>query len=167
MSRNLIILFSIWIVILLSACAPQEKVHPGDKWDYVDLRSLSESGDFHPELDIIAGYTRLAGSDLQIRLDFLDLQFTPSSDIYIALDTNPGGTTQLPIVGEAEIEWDTLLILPASGKPKALSPVPPRDSTSDSQPISDFPIRQDLIPRIIRLPWQDYILTSVNLSSIP
>ena len=167
MSRNLFFFISIWFVILLSACAPQEVVYPGDKWDYVDLRTLSESGDFHPELDFIAGYTRLAGSDLQIRLDFLDLQFTPNSDIYIALDTKPGGTIQLPIDGEAEIEWDTLLILPASGKPQALTPVSPRKRTTEPHPISDYAIRQDLIPRIFRLPWQDYILTSVNLSSIP
>ena len=167
MSRNLFIFISIWFVILLSACAPQEYIYPGDKWDYFDLRTLSESGDFNPELDFIAGYTRLAGSDFQIRLDLLDLQFTPNSDIYIALDTNPGGTIQLPIEGEAKIEWDTLLILPASGIPQALSPVYPGIRTTDPQPISDYSIRKDLIPRIIRLPWQDYILASVNLASIP
>jgi hypothetical protein len=167
MSRNLFIIVSIWFVLLLSACAPREHVSPADRWDYVDLRVLSESGDFRPELDLIAGYTRLAGSDLQIRLDFLDLQLTPNADIYIALDTNPGGTNQLPIEGTAEMEWDTLLILPASGIPQALSSVSRHNITTDSQNFSDHTIRQDLIPRIIRLPWQDYILASVNLSSIP
>ncbi len=167
MSRNLSIFISIWFVILFGACAPQDDVSPGDNWDYADLRTLSESGDFSPELDFIAGYTRLVGSDLQIRLDFLDLQFTPNSDIYIALDTKPGGTLQLPIDGVAEIEWDTLLILPASGKPQALTPVSPRKSPAEPHPITDYAIRQDLIPRIVRLPWQDYILTSVNLSTIP
>jgi hypothetical protein len=152
---------------VLFGCAPQDEILPGDKWDYADLRTISDYGDVDPQLDFIAGYTRVAGRDLQIRLDFIDLQITANYDIYLALDTKPGGTSALPIDGVAEIEWDTLLILPASGIPKALFPgsQPPR--LDESVTVSGFVTREDLIPRIIRIPWQDYILTSLNLSSFP
>ena len=167
MPRSLSFFISFLFISLISACVPQDVATPGDNWDYADLRIISEFGEFSPELDFIAGYTRLAGGDLQIRLDFLDQQLLPSSDVYIALDTKPGGTIELPIDGIAEIEWDTLLVLPASGRPQTLNPVSKPKNMDKAISISDYPVRQDLIPRIVRLPWQDYIITSLNLSSIP
>ena len=90
---------------------------PSQPWAYTDLRALAPAGSQAPSHDLIAAYTRAAGPDLQFRLDLLDLVFQPDSDLYLALDTLPGGTTQLPIEAEAGLAWDLLLVMPATGRP--------------------------------------------------
>jgi hypothetical protein len=143
-----------------------EGTNPGSSWDYDDLQLLSKYDDRISNGDFIAGYVRIAGSDLQLRFDLLDINPYPMSDFVIALDTAPGGTTQLPIQGNADIKWDSLLVLPAFGNPTAYSSIN-QNLTSDASLQEQFQIREDLIPRIIRLPWQDYILISINRNSIP
>ena len=61
-------------------------------WQVSDLRALDPVDAQDPALDLIAVYTRGIGFEKQIRLDFLDLPENHSSDIYIALDTQPGGS---------------------------------------------------------------------------
>jgi hypothetical protein len=152
---------------LIVSCAPQEKVNPGSRWDYVDLSVLSPYKNPISAGDFIAGYARYADSDLQLRFDLLELAPNPNSDFYVALDTAPGGTNQLPIQASTEIEWDTLLVLPASGSPKAYSPDYLDINNIDSELTGQFRIREDLIPRLVRIPWQDNILISINRAALP
>ncbi|MCJ7535289.1 MAG: hypothetical protein MUO57_07135, partial [Anaerolineales bacterium] len=70
------------IILLLSAClvvacVPQERNDPGAGWDYTDLRMLSHNDQRNTEGDFIAGYSRSAGSDFQLRFDLLDLAGPP------------------------------------------------------------------------------------------
>jgi len=167
MSRKILIFISLCIAGIFVACSPAEETALDASWEYVDLRILSTYGNTKPESDLIAAYTRFAGSDLQIRLDLLDLTFESDADIYIALDTGPGGTPLLPITDTADIEWDTLLVIPASGNPKALTPGSQDTDLYEQTIHPDFEIRHDLTPRVVRLPWQDYILVSVNRTTLP
>ncbi|MGW8143472.1 MAG: hypothetical protein ACWGN2_03705 [Anaerolineales bacterium] len=155
------------LLILGVSCAPIEKTEPNSQWDYATLKWISSYNENIASGDFVAGYIRSAGSDLQLRFDLLDVGIYPKSDFFVALDTQPGGTYQLPIQGDAEIEWDTLLVLPASGSPKAYS-------ASEFIEMETFPgteeqlqLRQDIIPRISRFPWHDYILVSINRNALP
>ncbi len=154
-------IFIIIISQLLSACIPISGVSPSQKWSYADLRSLSKPGDIPPYYDLIAVYTRNAGTDFQIRLDFLDLDSTPKVDIYLALDTQVGGTDWLPLGIKADLQWDTLLVLAADGSPQALKP-PGKSPIS----LSDLQPRHDLIPRILRDPYMDNVVVSLNRASL-
>jgi hypothetical protein len=158
---------SVCFSILSVSCAPQESIKPSEIWNFANLRSLSTYDDLISGGDFIAGYSRFAGRDLQIRFDVIDLNLDQNTDYYVALDVIPGGTTQLPIQGNAEIEWDTLLFLPAIGSPKAYSPDDRDDNNFDSGFTAQFPVRGDLIPRLVKIPWQDYVLISVNRDLLP
>src|SRR4030042_458722 len=108
--------------IFLVACQPTHLTFPGnmvDDWKYGDLRLLDPVDTVEPDQDLIALYTRTQGQSFQIRLDFLDLDILRRQDVFIAIDTNPGGVNQirtstnysLPV----EIYWDYLIIIPAKG----------------------------------------------------
>ncbi len=162
MSDRYIILILISLALFTVSCSPEEISKPGDSWEYTDLRILSTSDEENPEGDFIAAYSRIAGSDLQFRFDLLDISITPNVDFYVAIDTKPGGTQLLPINGSSKIEWDTLLYLPATGSPQALS----SSSVSDNdKPM--FSLREDIVPRVIRIPWHDYVIISINKNAVP
>lgn len=165
--KRLEIITAMFFAICISACAPKTITNPGDNWDYADLLELSPHTQVSPELDFIAAYSRLAKSDLQIRIDHLDLKFEPNLDIYIAIDTKPGGTYDLPIDGIADIAWDTLLVLPASGNPQSLIPGSSIEGIKSKESDFEFKINEDLLPRIVRIPWHDYTVVSINRSKLP
>ena len=160
-----------WLLVLCAAlvvaCSPQEKSAPGAIWEYADLRTLSQPDQQISSGDFIAGYARPAGSDFQLRFDLLDMSGPAENDFYVALDYRPGGSHHLPINGESDIAWDTLLFLPADGLPQAFSPASPTEISLESGVEFQLPVQEDLIPRIVRIPWQDYVLVSINQASIP
>jgi hypothetical protein len=165
MKHKLLFLLTISFAILAVSCSPMERTNSDSSWNYTDLHLLSPYNETIAGGDFIAGYVRNAGGDLQLRFDLLEVNSTPQSDFYIALDTTPGGTNQLPIQGNADIEWETLLVLPADGTPMAYSAK--AEGTQDFDAILSEQIREDLIPRISRIPWQDYILISINENLVP
>jgi hypothetical protein len=113
------------LIVLLRRCSPEYN----QPWKITELRSLDPLDAKDPFLDLIAIYTRSLGFEKQIRLDFLDLPETPSSDIYIALDTQPGGSEMVHLsrldlealhpegLRETENAYDLLLVIPAEGEP--------------------------------------------------
>lgn len=83
-------------------------------WQYADLRLLDAVDAPAAELDIIAAYTRLRDSHIEIRLDLLNLRSElPAGDLYIAVDTVPGGDAQPPLPGLDASDWDAWLSFPA------------------------------------------------------
>ena len=82
-------------------------------WKYADLRILDPSDAREPNEDIIAIYTRFIGQSFQIRIDFLNMDQQAGRDIYIALDTNPGGKSSFETDNRSyihsEIDWDYLI----------------------------------------------------------
>ena len=140
---------------------------PDRSWVYGDLRLLQSAAEgLHPSADILAVYTRVAGSDLQVRIDFLDLPLTPDQDVYIALDTRPGGSnaaflspwqpasTNPADLTQTALPWDILLALPAAGSPRAFDLRQAGPSTS-------------ILPRLVRDPSLDTLTVSLNSASIP
>ena len=95
---------------------------------YADLRLLDPLDDTPtPSTDILAVYTRTIGSDLEIRVDLLDLPLTPDYHLQILLDTLPGGNP-----------WDLMIDLPANDRPTVT------------------PVNANLIPRLSPGPMAGY-----------
>ncbi len=88
------------IVLALVGCIPAT-IYPN--WAYADLRLLDtpDTGPT-PSTDIVAVYTRTYGSDLEIRVDLLDISVTPDYDLVLHLATARGKLT---------------VTIPASGRP--------------------------------------------------
>lgn len=73
-----------------------------------------------PESSLIAVYFRQQPLQSQIRLDMLALNRYDASDIAIALDISPGGSTRLPAGDHTGLEWDMLISIPAGQMPTAI-----------------------------------------------
>lgn len=157
----------IFILLFLSAaCVPASENKSASSWSYTDLRLLTPVDAISPELDLIAAYSRISESELQFRLDFLDLTDRPGSDIYLAIDINPGGTRKLPLDGSAKIEWDLLAVTPASGTPYTFFPEEVDSSVATNETVAANFIQQHFIPTISRIPWHDYAVIRLNLGWI-
>jgi hypothetical protein len=154
-----IILFTI-VLILVSGCTTERKqIQLYTPWNASDVRAISSSQILpKPSQDISAIYIRKNGPEWQIRLDFLDISSPPDCDIYLAMDTKTGGATDLPLDTKTALQWDTLVIIPASGKIRALSPDPL--DTSHILPRSGMRIR------VFRDPVMDKIEISLNRAAL-
>lgn len=107
---------------MLSGCLAVQTRQPLDSitpiaWRYADLRLLDEIDAPAPEQDIVAAYVRINNNTLEIRLDFLDLRSEiPANDLYITIDTLPGGSMALPLKGKGVSTAEFFLRIPA-GEP--------------------------------------------------
>ena len=108
--------------VLLSGCQAAHINQDNSKlleWKYSDLKLLDPVDAVAPDQDLIAAYSRRDDHSIQMRLDFLDLNQYLGSDIYIPIDTNPGGEVQFVTENgsylETDIGWDYLLTLTAAG----------------------------------------------------
>lgn len=104
--RRLLVLLLALLLTLSAACAP---LPASRAWSTADLRLLDPLDAPAPSTELLALYVRTAGSDIEIRLDLLDLPLVPDSDLTLRLVTSTG---------------DLLLHLPAEGHPS----VSPADS---------------------------------------
>jgi hypothetical protein len=134
--HRLSLLFAALSLLMMSSCLP---VSYQQAWTYADLRSIDPVDDTSlPSTNILAVYVRTHGSDIEIRIDLLDLPLKPDYHLLIQLDTLPGGDP-----------WDLTIDLPASGHP-AVTPANPL-----------------LIPRLIRDPWLDFVTIRFNRFFLP
>jgi len=165
MDRLIAPALALLLLAATAACAvPPDPARP---WVYTDLRLLQPAAAGLPaSADLVAVYTREAGSDLQVRLDFLDLPLVPNQDVYIALERRPGGSAQVLLspwqtaspdpagLTATAIPWDMLIALPAAGSPRLFFP----GQTSPSSV---------LVPRLVRDPWLDTLTVSLNGAAVP
>jgi hypothetical protein len=147
---------------LLVRFAPSEN----KPWEINELRALDPLDAPEPALDLIAVYTRNNGFEKQIRFDFLDLPEKPASDIYIALDTQPGGSKMVNLsrldlqalypegLRPTDIAYDLLLVIPAEGEPGVI------DLASSS-------LSNRINPRINRDPVLDTLTVRFNYFDLP
>jgi hypothetical protein len=108
---------------LLPACLPQADISTADLtgWVYVDLCALKKYQAVNRSTDLVALYIRSRGSQVQIRLDFLDLQAEDQLDIYVNLDIDRDGNPASQLLPEeARRQWKYQLVVPAEGEPYAL-----------------------------------------------
>ena len=121
-----VIRFGLVVILLsnmLSSCQSASQIQLAEpKWVYTDLKILDEADAPMPEQDFLAGYTRMSGNELQIRLDFLELNELPATDLYLLLDSIPGGARELPWHVPVTLAWDILVILPVNGEIQVLGP---------------------------------------------
>src|SRR5512138_774090 len=147
----------LWIFVFVNACAPSGFSNPAaaafSDWKPANVRLLQEVKDSSlPQ--VIAVYTRQNGFDLEIRCDFLKLSQPANFDLYLALDTRPGGTTLLPIEGgTVDIKWDLLVEAPANSQAQAFD--------TGFHPITN------LRPRVIDDPRLAARVVQINRSNIP
>ncbi|MEJ2709318.1 MAG: hypothetical protein P8074_17035 [Anaerolineales bacterium] len=106
--------------LTVASCTPVTEAEPLPAWQYSDLRELDPADASSPGFDILAIYTRSQGDIWSIRLDLLESSPAPDFDLYLAIDSQPGGSTGLPIQAETSFAWDTLLVIPARGALQAL-----------------------------------------------
>jgi hypothetical protein len=142
----------------------------GATWTYADLRRLDPPDAPYPTQDIIAAYLqfirgetgfrrlfnflqKFPTEEIRIRLDFLDLDILSTADIYLAIDHRPGGISTLPGGNRAQINWDTMIVLPAQGAIQAWD-----DQHQDVQ---------DLSIRILRDPVLDTLEIILDAIKLP
>lgn len=154
--------FILLILLILSfsgACAPRPVTPLVGAWALADLRSLDAAGALEPGLDLLAAYTRRQDTELQVRLDVLDLPDRANYDLYLAIQTGPGGTTSLPLQAEAAIAWNGLVVIPAQGPIRMLSPA--SDDTGGWQERSGAAVR------VFRDPVLDMLEISLSRAVLP
>ena len=158
-ARWLVLLTGLWLALWLSACtAPPAPLTTGD-WLPTDLLALDPPEASLPGADLLALYSRSEGSTLHLRLDLLDFSGGQSVDLYIALDTAPGGATHLSFPGDTGLDaetanaWDALLVIPATGALQVLD--------------DDLGVLPASALRVARSPSSHSISISLNSDSLP
>ena len=148
-TRRILSLEAVLSLFLLAGCLPKPSPELLSPWLISDLRLLDPDEAQEPTQDLIAAYMRQNGEELQIRLDFLEVGRFDEFDLYLALDTGPGGLNELSSLHTAaQISWDTLLVIPAHGGIKAFS------ASGDR--------RAGLAVLVVRDPVTETILISLN-----
>lgn len=108
---------------LLVGCSTA-RINPSSRnlleWKYSDLKLIDPIDAVDPGQDMVAAYVRMSDHSLQLRIDFLDLEKFFGKDIYIPIDTNPGGETQIITNNNghltSDVSWDYLIKITVSGK---------------------------------------------------
>jgi hypothetical protein len=147
--------FCVFLILLLAGCTSSDPTSAltFSGWTYSDLRYL-QTPDPDTEYSLIAVYQRQTRYDLEIRLDFLDLAAPVDFDLYLALDTNPGGSTEMPFLGiQSRLAYDVLVKIPANGSPTAYD--------AQLNPLSK------IIPRVSDHPGLDAMVIQFNRSQLP
>ncbi len=150
--------FALSMLASLSACTATGqglgwRANASPSWLPGDLRLLRLPAGEPAGESMVALYTRSIGTDLQIRIDLLDLPKPFNLDLYLALDTQPGGTDRLPSGETSGVAWERLLVLPARGQSYSLSP--------------DFQRDGQLIPRLVVDPDNAFLTVHVNRDNLP
>ena len=110
--RRLRLFLSILCLIPIASCTPVSSCRD---WTVADLRLLDPLDAPTPATDILGVYTRTVGSDLEIRIDLLDITFANDYVIEISL-VDDGTFVAKPLN----------ISIPAQGKPVANTGVPLR-----------------------------------------
>jgi hypothetical protein len=121
--KSFFIVISLVIMGILLVGCQSMSVSPDRRklldWKYSDLKLLDAIDPVEPGLDLIAAYSRIRDRKLQLRMDFLELDKYLGKDLYIPIDTNPGGDTQIITDSKSrlvsDIKWDYLIKMTNAG----------------------------------------------------
>ena len=161
--HNRILLSLVVSLFVLPSCLPNNLGMYGESypltssWTYADLRAVDANDSPNPKIDLLAAYVREAGTELQLRLDFLELSELPEFDLYLALDTQPGGTATLPVDTNTGIEWDTLIYASAAG---GIQSSGTNDGNTELSPDKDLGVR------ILRDPILDTLTITLHQDAL-
>ena len=127
------------------------------EWNYSDLKVLDPIDMINPDQDLIAAYARTNNQSLQLAFDFLYLDKNLGKDLYIPLDTNPGGNTQIITNGEgylvSDINWDYLIKITDAGDVTLLN--------------NHYSVVDDTLLFVINDSEQDRIVIDISHTNIP
>jgi len=160
--RYRITIYLIILLVTLPSCTnytlrTHRETYPlTSPWTYTDLRALDENDASEPGMDMLAAYVRDIGDELQIRLDFLDLNEVPDFDLYLVIDSQPGGKLTLSNKAAADLEWDTLFIIHAAGDIRIIN------NSSEGNEV----LTPDAGVRVMRDPVLDTITIAFNQNII-
>jgi hypothetical protein len=128
-----------WLILViigqaLSACQglpTPSQIQFTAGWTRHDLVWIDAPDDTAPAEDIAAVYFRSRYPQWQLRLDLLDIDLTEFPDLYLAIDHQSGGNSKLTNGAPVDLEWDTLIYIPANGNILATQSdgLPARDTT--------------------------------------
>lgn len=91
-------------------------------WRATDLRVLESPNQPDAAFDLVAAYTRLTKSDLELRFDLLGSPDPFDYELYVVIDSGQGGGGRLPFDAQPNFDWDIALGFPAWGLPRAFRP---------------------------------------------
>ncbi len=93
-------IFLIFVLLLIVGCRSnlnETNTNAFGHWKYSDVRLLDPVDTVYSEQDLISVYARNNAQFFQVRLDFLELNNNEGRDIYIPIDTNPGGVNWITL----------------------------------------------------------------------
>jgi hypothetical protein len=155
--KKLIILLFFSLLLVSCQSAQSQQFFGLLDWKYSDLKLVDPSDTDQPEQDLVAVFTRISGSYFQMRLDFIELGDTSQQNLYIPIDTNPGGLTQITTDKNdtlaTDIAWDYLIKISSSGKVEILN--------SQQMPVFGMSLF------IVRDREQDYLVLSFKRDTLP
>ncbi|MCJ7621969.1 MAG: hypothetical protein MUO76_00580, partial [Anaerolineaceae bacterium] len=108
---NIFVLLVFIFSLFPTACIPKfgfDLSDPFINWTFADLLLLEGADSDNPGRDLLAVYARQSET-FEIRLDFLEISYQITFDLYLAIDNQAGGTRSLPINIPSTINWDTLV----------------------------------------------------------
>jgi hypothetical protein len=136
------------IIFMIPGCKSSNQSTVLHNWQYIDFRLFDPPDSILATADILGVYlyqpsNKEDRADIYIRLDMLDVKDVPDMDIYLAIDSQPGGSISLPIQATADIAWDWLIIISAGGSIEVLN-----SSGSNPNPLSVTILRDSLLETI-------------------
>ncbi len=148
-SRSIIIYLSVLAAwVFLAGCTSARSAGSLQEWKFTHVRLYDAIDAALPSNDFLAFYSRLEEGEVQIRIDWLDHALLADYDLYFLIDSEPGGRSDLPGSQRADIEWDTLILVPTSGEIQSLD--------------SDYHRRAGLALRVTRDPVLDAVTIYLN-----
>lgn len=124
--------------------APPQQTAPA--WSSENLIGLDELDAPAPQQDIAALMARRVGDQLELRIDWLEVDYAAAVDIRIALDTRPGGP------GDG---WDTIISLPAYG-PLTVQDAQGRPTKGAALFLQRDALQDSSLVRLRLPPWPGY-----------
>jgi hypothetical protein len=123
------------VLLVLTGC---QTTPDSTSWNYSDLRVLDARPAPSPSTDILAVYVHNAGTDLEIRIDFLDLPVVPDSDLSLHFMTTRGDfTVFVPADGTPTVSPAVSGVIPRVARDPSLDTVTLRfNSQGIPQPFS-------------------------------
>ncbi len=134
--------------VFLAGCTSARSADTLQDWKFTHVRLYDAVDAALPSNDFLAFYSRLEEGEVQIRIDWLDHALLADYDLYFLIDSEPGGRSDLPGAQLADIEWDTLILVPTSGEIQSLD--------------SEYRRRAGLALRVTRDPVLDAVTIYLN-----
>jgi len=137
------VLIAIILFFISTGCKPTLNLEHHSVWLYQDLKTIEPATAIQSSADIIATYARHNSNSIDLRIDFLEQEYTlPDYDVFIVFNTKKGGKKNLPNQQDTEFDWDFLLSIPHNSQIELIddkgNPIPNGAVSVYRNPTYDF-----------------------------